>query len=63
MNTPNFWKFFEEDAHPKPALRQSSLRYVCEHLDRKDGPVFADYATTIGLTPAFSGYQASWSGF
>jgi hypothetical protein len=40
MNTPNFWKFFEADAYPNLAIRQHSLRYVFEHLDRKNGPVF-----------------------
>jgi hypothetical protein len=40
MNTPNFWKFFEADAYPKLGLRQNSLRYVFEHLDRKNRPVF-----------------------
>ena len=40
MNTPTFWKFFEVDAYPKLALRQNSLRYVFEHLDRKNRPVF-----------------------
>ena len=40
MNTPNFWQFFEAEAYPQLGLRQHSLRYVFEHLDRKNRPVF-----------------------
>jgi len=40
MNTPNFWKFFDEIAYPRLGLRQNSLRYVFEYLDRKNRPVF-----------------------
>jgi hypothetical protein len=39
MNTPNFWEFFDTEAYPKLGLRQNSLRYVFEHLDRKNRPV------------------------
>jgi hypothetical protein len=40
MNTPEFWKFFEEQAYPQLALRQLSMRYVFEYLDRLNRPVF-----------------------
>jgi len=40
VNTPEFWKYFEAEAHPKLAQRQPTLRYVFEHLDRKNGAVF-----------------------
>jgi hypothetical protein len=40
MNNPGFWKFFEADAYPNLGLRQESLRYVFEYLDRLARPVF-----------------------
>lgn len=40
VNTPAFWNYFESEAHPKLAHRQQSLRYVFEHLDRQNRPVF-----------------------
>ena len=40
MNTPNFWKYFEADAHPNLAFRQDTLRYIFEYLDGKNRAVF-----------------------
>ena len=40
MNTPAFWSYFEAEAFPRLAQRQATLRYVFEHLDRRNGPVF-----------------------
>jgi len=40
VNIPAFWKYFEAEAFPRLAHRQQTLRYVLEHLDRKNGPVF-----------------------
>lgn len=40
MNTSSFWKFFEAEAYPQLQHRQHSLRYVFEHLDRLNRPVF-----------------------
>lgn len=40
MNTPNFWKFFDEQAYPRLARRKESFRYIFEYLDSKNRPVF-----------------------
>ncbi len=72
MNTPNFWKFFEAEAHPKLGLRQTSLRYVFEHLDGKDRPVFVvetgcvreadNWAGDGQSTVLFDRFASEWPG-
>ncbi len=40
MNTPNFWKFFNEKAYPRLAQRKETFKYIFEHLDKKNRPIF-----------------------
>ena len=72
MNTPNFWKYFETEAHPRLGLRQNSLRYVFEHLDRKNRPVFVvetgcvrepgNWAGDGQSTVLFDRFASEWPG-
>lgn len=40
MNNPEFWQFFDTEAAPQLANRLASLRYVFNHLDQLNRPVF-----------------------
>jgi hypothetical protein len=72
MNTPNFWKFFDAEAHPKLGHRQDSLRFVFEYLDQKNRPVFivetgcvrqpGNWAGDGQSTVLFDRFASAWPG-